>query len=373
MLSSRGRSIVDALDSSNYIREKGLIDLRHTARWVDDFKKHFRSHEEAWQAGSAYILLHARWGIRLKSSKFEGPSQTVDFGGVDFHGKGALQGLSKEKVEKICGKLAPVLLGQKMNFLEWESLCGSINFAARAFPSGKGFVSPFFSAKAGAKAAAEGGSVKYPFLLPPLNASRAARFWKEALLLAPPRAASFSRSPMTDLSEADVIVHSDWAPEEGDNVIGIFILSHGLWCYGKAPEYFSKMAVGPDGRASSPALEGLAESMLLATFPEIVDGKNVLLFTDNIPWIQATMKMTSSSLAVDHALQISALAQITYNAHIVRRYVPTHLNLADPLSHRLVQRFRDMGTSVGLCAALSPSTPRFVSPPPSWAHPQPSL
>lgn len=137
------------------------------------------------------------------------------------------------------------------------------------------------------------------------EARRAASFWKEALLLAPPTAAAFSRSQMMDSSEAEVIVHSDWAPEKGDNVIGIFVLSHGVWCFGEAPGWFSRIARGPEDIASSPALEGLAESMLMATFPDLVRGRNVLLFTDNI---------ASSSEAVDTA-QGPASGQGRYYRH----------------------------------------------------------
>jgi hypothetical protein len=369
MLSPRAIPTYARLDGAHFIQAHGLVDLRRTARWVDDFKRHFSTHEKAFAGGLAYIFLHARYGIGLKPSKFEGPRQSIDFGGIDFHGKGARQGLSTEKALKIISKLSPVLKGAKLSHKEWESTCGSINFGVRAYPSGRGFVAPFYAAQAAALSAMKAStspSEHARLVVASADAKRAASFWKEALLLAPPSAASFSRSPMADYSDADVIVHTDWAPEQGDNVIGVFVLSHGAWCCAKAPPYFCQLAVGPGGESSSPALEGLAEALLMATFPHIVDGKNVLMFGDNIPWIQATMSMASSSQAVDHALQLSALGQMTYNTHIARRYVPTDRNLADSLSHHDLQRFRAEISSCGLSASPSPATPSFVTPPPSW-------
>jgi hypothetical protein len=352
------------------------IDLRCTQRWVDDFIRHFPSFGEAWWGGAAFIRLHARYGIKLKASKFENPSQLLDFGGVDFHGNGAEMGLSPSKVEKIAAKLDAVLRSSPLSLKEWQQLCGYISFATRAYPVGRDFSAPFFTCSAAAGKAAEAQTSSsrpardVKVVSGTADARRAASFWKEALLLAPPMAAVFSRSQMVDSSEADVVVHTDWAPEKGDNVIGIYVLSHGVWCFGGAPPWFSAIAQGAEGVPSSPALEGFAESMLMATFPEIVRGKNVLLFTDNIPWIQATMSMASTSPSVDLALQLSALGQIKYNTHIVRRYVPTDRNLADSLSHRDLQRFRSELASAMLSASLLPAAPRFIETPSSWLSPR---
>jgi hypothetical protein len=362
MLSAPARRAFGLLDREGFMENNARIDLRDTQRWVDDFVRHYPSFEEAWWGGAAFIFLHARYGIKLKPSKFENPKQHLDFGGVDFHGEGSLMGLSSKKVEKIGGQLDPILQGRPILFKDWQKLCGSLSFAIRAHPVGKHFSAPFFTCMAAADKATQG-------ITGPADAVRAASFWKEALLEAPPASAAFSRSQMLDSSEADVIVHSDWAPEKGDNVIGIFVLSHGVWCFGNAPAWFSAMAQGLEGVASSPALEGLAESMLMATFPDIVRGKNVLHFLDNIPWIQATMSMSSPSPSVNMALQLSALGQIKHNTHIVRRYVPTDKNLSDSLSHRDLQRFRRETASVGLSACLSPAEPRFSTPPSSWLPP----
>lgn len=101
----------------------------------------------------------------------------------------------------------------------------------------------------------------------------------------------------------------------------------------------------------------MAAYLLLALFPDIVQGRTVAIFNDNISWLLAYPSLSSPSQCLDTALKLLALTGLSLATRLVPLFVPTDLNRADPISRDLVQVFLTATLSSGLC------TPSFRAPP----------
>jgi hypothetical protein len=97
----------------------------------------------------------------------------------------------------------------------------------------------------------------------------------------------------------------------------------------------------------------------LFTFQELASNSNVLLFTDNVPLLQAFHRMFSDIPEMAEALRVLALVRVAFNCHLVLRYVPSDENLSDDLSHYAVQDFLARTGKLGLSMPSSPTKPRF--------------
>lgn len=97
----------------------------------------------------------------------------------------------------------------------------------------------------------------------------------------------------------------------------------------------------------------MAAYLFLVNFHDIVQGRTVAIFNDNISWLLAYPSLSSPSQCLDTALKLLALTALSLATRLVPLFVPTHINLADPISRQLVQVFLTKSSLSGL------STPSF--------------
>ena len=157
---------------------------------------------------------------------------------------------------------------------------------------------------------------------------------------------------------ADVVMHVDWTPKNGQ-VFGISVLSHGLWAVIRAPPKFVEKAKGPKVE-SSVIMEGGAVKYAIILFRDILPGKRVLIFGDNLGFQRRHEKLSSPNEEVDFLIQDIAMLQLELDFSLRLEYVVTECNLADSLSHGDVQRFKEEHSAQGFSMSSSPIVPLFL-------------
>ena len=71
-------------------------------------------------------------------------------------------------------------------------------------------------------------------------ARRELTFWSAVLKDIPSSRAAFVSPTVASPASADVIVAFDWNPAAGQHLVGIAVLSHGLYTIAKVPPWFLK-------------------------------------------------------------------------------------------------------------------------------------
>lgn len=327
--------------------------LRDVHRWVDDFCGWYSSRAAAFRAACAFAFLHRRYGFRLKASKFH-LGRASAFGGVIMDGPTAALVLPETKRSKYLRRLQHAYAAEALSHNQWERLIGPPAWVSRVFDTLTPALQPFFCELGKARARSS-----------PLPVSSSARrtigFWAEVLRSLPPVVAAVQFADPDTPASWEVIAHVDWSPKGSSHLVGIFLLSHGLYTATPIPAWFLE-AFPQAPHPSSPACETMAAYLLLALFPDIVQGRTVAIFNDNISWLLAYPSLSSPSQCLDTAMKLLALTGLTLASRLVPLFVPTDLNRADPISRGLVQAFLTATRSSGL------STPSF-RPPPVLAEP----
>ena len=102
------------------------------------------------------------------------------------------------------------------------------------------------------------------------------------------------------------------------------------------------------------SLEALGPVVFGVAFPDIARGRHSILYSDCEPFVLADNKHgRSDSPAMDQALKVSALLQITLNARFTIMKIPRVANLADALSKRVIGKARQFFGSSEFHLSLS--------------------
>ena len=340
--------------------EKGRwhrIDLRQVQSWVDDSIAWEASPARALRAWAAFAYLHRRYAFALKPSKcFFGFQQT--FGGLVMDGTTGALYLPEVKCKRYSTLLDPVVRGKPISHKGWQRIVGSTTWVAQVFPFGAKFLAHFFTAM--------NTSCEATRPAPPTAAAqRDAVFWQAALKSVPRSMATFAATNTDDPASWDVVVHTDWCPlPGGEQVLAVYVLSHGLYSAVHAPSWFLELY--PDAGSpfpSSPTFEALTLYAYLQIFPDIAQGSTSAFFNDNVPWLLRTSSFSSPTPSVDAALRLGALAAMQLNARIIPLHVPTTHSLADPVSHSNHQALARRCTLLGLSAPVWRDPPSLPEPP----------
>lgn len=330
--------------------------LRNVQRWVDDFCAWYGSRAAAFRAACAFAFLHRRYGFRLKASKFHLGRSTA-FGGVIMTGPTASLILPEAKRSKYLLRLQHAHAAKALSLNQWERLIGPPAWVARVFDTLTPALQPFFRELGKARARSS------PLPVSP-SARRTIGFWGEVLRSLPPVVAAVQFTDPDVPDSWEVVAHVDWAPIGHSHCVGIYLPSHGIYTSAPLPAWF--LEVFPQApHPSSPACEAMAAYLLLALFPDIVQGRTVAIFNDNISWLLAHPSLSSPSQCLDTALKLLALTGLSLATRLVPLFVPTDLNRADPISRGLVQAFLTATRSSGLCTP-SFRAPPVLAEPPSW-------
>lgn len=340
------------------------VDLRYVARWVDDFVHFSGSKFKAVLVARAILYLHQRYKIPLKLPKFTGVQRVIDFAGLDFISPGATIAVPVSKLQDLSKKLKLLTQSTKVSLRTLKSLVGSIIFFCRAFPPGKAFLAGLFSdmKKAELICLRSKSKSKIPTTILSSRSLSDIAFWRSFSSLQISSQVEFLRSPLSRSQDADAIIHTDWCGAS-HNTLAAVLLSEGLWTSSVPSQAMLDITTNAGSSISSACMEAFAVSLALCTFGDLLRQKNVLIFVDNIPLIQASYKHYSSSNPLASALRCLSLLQIQFNCHIRLHYVPSASNLADALSRNDFQEFWAKIGAAKLSLNPSPTNPHLPRPP----------
>lgn len=334
-------------------RYRNDVDLCSIARNVDDFFKGFDHSQvvggQADRTMRALIFLHARIGLRLKSQKFTGLADAVTYNGFALMIPDTIA-FPHDKCDRLRDKLRRVQ-HSVADFKALESAIGSCIYLTQMYPQLIGTMSPLYSAMY---------SVAPPDAPRTTKASRRRRHGhrikvnmsNEALatirlylrvLRDGPASTSAAVRVVASPARARTILHTDWAckrDSDGAQGWGGVILTNGSWFSMPVPQAFVT-AWG----TSSPAMEAFAVLAALRAFAPNISNNVVLIFTDNIPFIQAFHRYHNNERSTSPGLTIALRAisfQLTLTSCVMfLEWVDTSSNLSDPLSRDRVQDFED--------------------------------
>lgn len=324
-------------------------NLEHIGRNVDDFIKGFPG-KKALQSKftlDAIVFTHMRLGIRLKTSKFTGLTKAVLFNGFALIVPDTIA-FPHGKRDKLLGKLARVQ-HSVVQYSQLESAIGSCIYLSMMFPQARGVMAPLYACLYASNPAAIPGSNtqhtsahRRKKAVRKANMSREAlssiRFFKRVLREGPVNTSAAVRS-IDQASRANAIMHTDWAAQRSSDKQqgwGGVLFSSGKWASSIVPPEF----VASWGE-SSPAMEAWAVWAMLRTFSNELRFKAVLVFSDNMPFIQAYDKYNghhrtkSPGLAI--ALRAIAFELVRTSSLLFLEYVDTTSNIADPASRDDIQ------------------------------------
>lgn len=350
ILSTAGRRLLALAARKD--RNDDAVDLHATARNVDDFMQGFADAATAHRTAVAVVWLHARYRVQLKQSKFTHPTKAIDFHGFDFIVPYTIA-YQKGKQQRLLNALQRIAKARPL-YTHIESAIGSLVYLSTIFPAVRGVTPALYRVLNGISTRA--GSTKKGSTpdknisgdrprgrgQPRLRTAKrnmstealaVVRFCQKVVKEGPAATSTFVRASRSG-AHATAIIHVDWCAKQdttGTQGWGAVCLSHGLWCGNEVPEPFTK-AWGN----SSPTMEAFAVWFALRAFAAPVAHQVVLVFSDNLPFVQAFRKYNhhhvSTSPGLATALRAITLEVVRISIVLRIEYVPTTKNLADPIS-----------------------------------------
>lgn len=319
-------------------------DLTRVGRNVDDFIKGFsgRRAAQAMLTLDAIVYVHLRLGIRLKPSKFTGLVKAVLFNGFALIVPNTIA-FPHGKRDKLLAKLTRVQ-HSVVQYSQLESAIGSCIYLSMMFPQARGVMAPLYACLYASNPAAIPGAGNRKFdahrrkkAPRKANMSREAlssiRFFKNVLREGPVNTSAAIRS-IDQASRANAIMHTDWAAQRASDRQqgwGGVLFSSGKWASSTVPPEF----VTAWGE-SSPAMEAWAVWAMLRTFSADLQFRAILVFSDNMPFIQAYDKYNgqhrTKSPGLTVALRAIAFELVRISSLLFLEYVETDNNVADPAS-----------------------------------------
>ena len=358
VLSPLGKIRLSALSKARPVPPLGFTyPVLSFRRWVDDFISFLHSLREASAADAAITMLHRRYAIPVHPKKhFVDP--VSDFGGVLFDCPASRVSVPRDKCAKYRKIAVRLLRHRAVSLADLRKFIGCAVWATAVFPLASPFLRHLF---AGLRAALRAGPSR-PLKLSPL-ARRELTFWSAVLKDIPSSRAAFVSPTVASPASADVIVAFDWNPAAGQHLVGIAVLSHGLYTIAKVPPWFLKR----HPEMSSPALEAMGFFLYVACFPDIAADCVSFCFNDNLAFIQRAPELSSvNSTAFDSALQLGAFEALRINARCFFAFVDTLNNDSDSLSRGKPQEFEAKLRLRGFYHQFSQRNPASPSPPTLW-------
>lgn len=344
------------------------VDLTGIARNVDDFIKGFGEgkNDLARRTELAIIFLHARIGIRLKPSKFTGLVQATEYNGFTLIVPDTIS-FPHDKCAKLIRKLKRIQ-HSVVEFPALDSAIGCCIYLTMMFPQLRGTMTPLYAAlfSVGAKnlrtdniyAKRFRRTTKHLKVNMSTEALETVRFMLRVVREGPASSSAAIHS-VSDPSRAREILHTDWAQQRASDKTqgwGAVLLSHGLWFSMAVPLNY----VDAWGN-SSPAMEAFAVLAALRGFRAKLQNTVILVFTDNIPFIQAFEKYhndkASTSKGLTTALRAISYELVTLSSIMFLEWVDTKTNLADPVSRDNLQAFKALIGSPRLSEEFSQVDP----------------
>jgi hypothetical protein len=293
------------------------------------------------------------------------------YDGFVFYSTKMQLSIPPEKIRKGLDITSVAVPGLKVSIKCVERIVGLLLWMAKIFPSIRAWLRSFYAwLKIQAAVVAKKEGLSDESCIATLDEG-SARDWAflRALLLSGVRSRSvFLRAVSAGPAAVQVVIHVDWAMTPSQCCAGVSLTSGEWFLHTPSPRIVALLC--PDGVANSPALEGCTVPVALFTLEQEVRGKVVLVCMDSLAFVQAASKMQSSSGPIDELLKVVSSAQVFLNCFVIFDFVPTHENLADPLTRDQLQAFKTRCGEIGLSPKASPIKSRL---PPTHCCPAGSL
>lgn len=281
---------------------------------------------ECLQLMEHFRLICGDIGVPLAEEKTSGPSCIMTFLGLEIDTLKMVIRIPQEKLFDLKAKLEDVLCMTKITLRDLQSLCGSLNFCARAIPSARAFNRRFFDAMSGIT------NLNH-FIRVSVGMKQDIETWLEFLEKFNGTCA-FGEIEWFTNSQLNLFTDS-----AGNHELGCGIYLSGSWSYFQWPEHWNN----PDIMSDITFLELVPIVLSLFLFKVEFLNKRILFHTDNKALVSIINKKSSKSKRVMELIRPFVLRTMLYNMQFKAVHIEGRINcIADAISRQQWQRFRTL-------------------------------
>ena len=354
-LGRRRLNMLQELHAPPFSRTPANVRLEPIARNTDDFLAGYDDALLAERSAAAVVYVHAAINIPLKRDKFSHVARACDFHGFDFVVPRTVS-YAHEKRDVLCQRLQ-LLLSPSPSFHDVQSAVGTAIYMITMYSQLRGTIGPLYELLAEYNLHAASPRVRKRTHVT-LRAEVREVVTMLILRVVESGPASTSTCVRTDsLSDrATVVAHVDYA--SATRACAFAVLSHAR--FGSAT---CSPATHKRWGLSLPTMEGLAVLLFLVAFGPTCSHRVVVVFTDNIPLLQAyerfyAKKVCAASAGLSAVLRLIAEFLVTHSIVLHLERVPSARNVSDPVSRSCPdQDFQVLMTSRGYAAPFSRVNP----------------
>lgn len=282
-----------------------------------------------------FMLTCSELGVPINDKKTEGPCTRLSFLGLGIDTIDKVIFIPDNKVAELRSKLSSITSSKKVTLKEMESLCGSLNFFAKAIPGSRAFNRRFYNTTIGIR--------KHYHLIKVTQAVKEdARIWLTFL------DQYNGRSPFPELYWSDNETLNLFTDSCGSYGGGAIFQNH--WVVISWPESW-----GPDIRRDITFLELVPILVAMWIWADQFTAKKLLINTDNIALVDILNAKSSKSQRVMSLVRPLVLLCMKNNIQIKTRHIPGYQNsIADSISRFQWERFRSLAPQADKTPARLP-------------------
>lgn len=308
---------------------------------LDDFLILDTSHDACGAALQRFLHFGEDIGVPMAPEKTEGPSQVLQFAGIELDCINLEARLPLEKVSKILGAIRSMLPRKRVKLKELQSLIGLLNFACSVVTPGRVFIRRLINLTIGVRHA-------HYRIRVTTETKQDLRIWETFL-------DSFNGKSFF-LEEAWSTSHTMHFYTDAAQSSGYGLIFGKHWAYGTWPDAWKAHNIC--------FLEFFPIVIALSTWCTELRNKRVLFFTDNESVVHVINKQTTKDTKMLVLLRTMVLICLRNNIFFRARHIQGVKNvLADSLSRLQVDKFQT------LSCGMDPSPTPLPAPllPENWA------
>jgi len=316
--------------------KSGKKSIEH---YLDDFLLAGRAGSgECLQLMECFRFICNDIGVPLAEEKTLGPSCIMTFLGLEIDTLKMVIRIPRDKLLELKVKLEIALTKKKITLKDLQSLCGSLNFCARAIPSARAFNRRFFDAMSGIKR-------QNHFIRVSVGMKEDIKTWLEFLNKFN-GTCSFGGNDW--LTNCQINLFTD---STGNQDLGCGVYFSGRWTYFHWPDNWCN----PDIMVDITFLELVPIVLSIFLFKKEFSNKRILFNTDNKALVSILNKKSSKSKRVMELIRPFVLYTMLYNMQFKAVHIEGRINcIADAISRKQWQRFRSLAPEADTEMTLVP-------------------
>ena len=327
-LGRRRLNMLRELHAPTFSRTPANVRLEPIARNTDDFLAGYSDAQLAARSAAAVVYVHAAINIPLKRDKFSHVARACDFHGFDFVVPCTIS-YAQEKRDVLCDRLQ-LLLAPSPSFHDVQSAVGTAIYMITMYSQLRGTIGPLYELLAEHNVHAASSRVRKRTLVTLRVEVRAVVRMLLRIVKSGPTSTSTCVRTDSLSDRATVVAHADYATST--RACAFAVLSHAR--FGSAvctPKTHKRWGL------SLPTMEALAVLLFLVAFGPTCGHCVVVVFTDNIPLIQAyerfyAKKVCAASSGLSAVLRLIAETLVAHSIVLHLERVPSARNFSDQVS-----------------------------------------